>query len=158
MSTYEYFCQKCQYVTKIFHSIKEQPTISCEHCGSKKTERLISPCHFIIHSTRANIKKRDKQQRRKDMKADLSENYGVEEMCPIHSGSNSFENAYNDVKMQGNLVRDQMQAKTEINEKKKRVKRREWQKEALKRTKQRAIEKKKMRAKEEAAKRRITLS
>jgi len=158
MPTYEYSCRNCQHVTQIFHSIKEQPTISCESCGSTDVERLISPPCFIVRNTQAKIKSKDKQQRRADMKADLAENYGVEEMRPFGTGPNALESAYNDVKMQGNLVKDQMQAKAEINEKKRQAKRREWKRKALRRTKQRAAEKKEMKAKEAAEKRRINLS
>ena len=65
---------------------------------------------------------------------------------------------YNDIKGRGTFVRDEMQKKREVNERKSRAKRREWAKAANKRTPERIRTKREKKAQEEQKKRAVRLS
>lgn len=145
---YDYKCDSCGKVKEVFHSISESPRVGCA-CG-KAMRKAVSG--FYLGGATLSAKDRSCVA---DMQSDMRENYGVEKFSPV--GGASVSDIYRDVKSQGSLVRDQMQAKKEINERKQREKIREWKKGALARTPQRAKEKIERRKREEAQKRRVAV-
>ena len=66
MPTYDYFCNKCNYVEEQIHGISENPEIKCPEC-KKKMERLFSPNAggFIFKGGTPSINDREKRLRKK---------------------------------------------------------------------------------------------
>jgi len=152
---YEYGCQECGESQEVCHGMNENPKIKCSNCGSKKTERIIKPCNFIMRSTRLQTKIMDKGKRNKEIKDDLREAHGIHDFKPI--ATNSMEKIYKDVKDNKTLVHEKMQEEKEKNQAKTKIKQREWMRGALKRTKKRGEERIEKKKKEEAKKRKINL-
>lgn len=81
MPTYEYRCNSCGKIQEEVHSIKSDPEISCDGCGEKPMERLISlnVSGFITGDTEAKLWKEKRHRHKKN--ADLSvrqiERYGT---------------------------------------------------------------------------------
>ena len=156
MPFYDYGCEECGSEFETSHSIHEKPKVQCPKCSSTKTRKLVSACGIVVHSTGAKRRVLDHLSRESDAKQDLLENYGVENVRP--TGGASFDSVYNDIKGRGTFVRDEMQKKREVNERKSRAKRREWAKAANKRTPERIRTKREKKAQEEQKKRAVRLS
>ena len=148
MPTYAYKCRACKVNRDVFHRMAETPEVSCPVCGGPMVK---VPCLFnMSRGSSADARRAaDQAKRRADMKVELRQDYGVENVSPI--GKSDFESVYKDVKASGEAVREQMAASAEKNAAKTAAKQREWKKGAVKRVpkKSRAIAK---RQKERAAK------
>lgn len=72
MPTYEYKCNKCGLIKEIIHSIKIDPEISCDGCGFKPMERMISRniSGFITKDTPSKLWKEKRYRNKKN--AELS--------------------------------------------------------------------------------------
>jgi putative FmdB family regulatory protein len=42
MPTYDYFCNECEKLFEIFHSIKDEPRKICPECQKESLKRMIS--------------------------------------------------------------------------------------------------------------------
>jgi putative FmdB family regulatory protein len=156
MPTYDYSCKACEAEFEIFHGISEKPKVSCPKCGSKDTFKMISVCSIAIHNTGRVRAATDRFKRESEQRADLRQNYGVEKITPLRRGA-TINDIYKEVKSQGTFVRDKMQLQKEIDEAKRKAKRREWQIKANKRAPAKYEKIKEERAKEAAAKRAIKI-
>jgi len=149
MPIYEYECQECEHITEVIHSFSESPSVVCEECGSEETQRIISTCSIkTSHGVHSQVI--DQQKRREEMQVDLRENYGVHDMKPM--GKN-FEGTYQDIKESGSLVKDQMQAQREANQKKQAQKDKERREKSKQTRAERVKAIKERRAKEDFKKR-----
>jgi putative FmdB family regulatory protein len=154
MPNYVYACRECEFEFDVFHSILEKPTIPCPKCTSKKTFKTVSACGIVVHNTSRTRAVMDVMRREGDQRADLRQNYGVEKITPLKRGA-TVDDIYREVKAQGSLVRDNMQAQKEIDNAKRKAKQREWTKGALRRTPVRGKMMAEQRAKEAFAKRAV---
>ena len=154
MPNYDYGCTKCNHEFEVSHGMTEKPRIKCPECGSS-AKKLITGCGFIIHNTGAMNAARERAKSEAAMRADLRDNYGVEQISPV--GGNSIADVHKDVRQQGSLVRDQMQQKREENERKTKAKQRDWAVKARKRAPMKAKIRDEKKAEEAAAKRAIRL-
>lgn len=155
MPFYDYSCRSCSAVFEIMHGMNEKPEIVCPKCGSKKTSKEISSCGIIVRKSTAINRVKDHIKKEHEQRKDLLENYGVERINPMKGAS--LDTVYSEIKKQGTLVRDSMQAQKEIDAAKNRAKRKEWLKGANKRYPEKVKAMKDSKAKEAAAKRRIVL-
>jgi len=157
MPMYEYVCEDCGVAYEVRRSMKDEPELKCGQCGSTNVHRVFSVP--IVHSKgnrSIRIKMADKQRARNDMATELREDYGVHKVTPVNV--KSYEQTYSDIKQRGSMVREKMAAQHETNQKQQKEKQKEWTRKALLRTPARAKEKRERKAREEAAKRRITVS
>jgi putative FmdB family regulatory protein len=155
MPFYDYSCQFCSAKFEIRHGMNEKPKVVCPKCGSKDTSKEISLCGIIVRKTTAINLVKDHLRKEHEQRTDLRENYGVEKINPLRGAS--FGNVYGEIKKQGNLVRDQMQAQHEIDTVKNKAKRREWLVKANKRLPERTRIMKEKKAQEAAEKRKIII-
>lgn len=155
MPEYVYGCDVCDKSFEIFHSMSEKPTVKCPTCGSSKVYRDYSTCGIVIKSTHNERFVHDFMKRRESLKTELREEYGVHSAVPLQNVG--IEDIYKEVKKTGSMIKDQMQASKAQSDEKLRKKHKAWRQEALKRTPQRAKEKKERRAREAAAKNVIRL-
>ena len=124
---------------EIQHGFDANPDLVCE-CGSEKFHRLISGgLGFISKDSAAIQQRQETAKRHTDIRADLRDNYGVATIRPVLG--KSLDNVYQDVKEQGTLIKDNLQATTEINAKRTKAKSKKWMKDALPRTEKRYKEK-----------------
>ena len=49
MPTYNYECQSCGDIIEVFHSMSENPEVTCKTCGSKEVERKITGGAGVIY-------------------------------------------------------------------------------------------------------------
>ena len=152
---YDYGCSKCNHEFEVSHGMNDKPRIRCPECGSA-AKKLVMGCGFIVRNSGAIHAAKERAKAETDMRSDLNQNYGVEQVSPV--GGNSFSDVYKDVKQQGSLVRDQMQQKREENAKATKAKQKAWLEKAHKRAPRKAKIRDEMRAKEDAAKRSIRLT
>ena len=155
MPRYDYACRSCSAVFEIIHGMNEKPEVVCPKCQSKKTSKQISSCGIIVRKTHAINLVKNHIKKEHEQKKDLLENYGVERVNQL--GGASLGNVYGEIKKQGNLVREQMQAKKEIDAANLKAKRKEWLVGANKRAPEKRKIMKEQMAKEAAAKRKIVL-
>ena len=155
MPFYDYSCRSCSAIFEIMHGMNEKPEIVCPECGSKKTSKEISSCGIIIRKTGAINIVKDHIKKEHEQRKDLLENYGVQKINPMKGAS--LGNIYGEIKKQGSLVREQMQAQKEMDAAKAKAKRKEWLVGASKRAPEKRKIMKEQMAKEAAAKRRIVL-
>lgn len=143
MPLYEYACSDCGNIEEHLHGRDEEKKIICE-CGSSM-ERLFST--FAISNGICTEQKEvmEKTKRRKDMKVDLRDNHGIEQMS---LQGKTLEETYKDVKTNRSAIAEQFAKNSEQNQAKQRKKQKEWMRGALARTEKKRIEKKKMRQKE----------
>jgi len=125
MPNYDFSCLACDTEFEAFRLLNSQDPVICPKCKSSKTKKQISCCHFIIHSSAIVRKITDSRKREREAKADLAENYGVENLSPLGRG-NSMEKVYKEIKKQGTFVKDKMQQQTILSAAKTRKKQREW--------------------------------
>jgi len=134
MPTYDYECSKCQMVKEVYHSIKLDPQVECDACGSLMF-RVPCVCDIIIGSLAKESEKQEKSKKISDINHDLRENYGVHGLSPVKNREGKgFEDAYKDIKDRGTKIKDQMQAevcKSEERMRKKQKKRQEDNREKI---------------------------
>ena len=154
MPTYDYKCPDCGFTDEVSHAMSESPEYDCPDCLV-----LMKKVYGVFNMKRGHSKVismlSDKQRREADIKQELNESYGVEQVVPLASGG--IQDVYNDVKAQGNYVRDQMQETAEKTEATKKAKANAWKKQAMKRAPQRSKELVARKAKEAQASRAITV-
>lgn len=143
MPLYEYTCSQCGNIEEHLHSHNEEPQFVCE-CGFHM-ERFFST--FAISNGICSEQKEvmEKTKRRRDMKVDLRDNHGIEQMS---LQGKTLEETYKDVKKNSSSIAEKFAQNSEQNQDKQRKKQKEWMRGALARTEKRRIEKKKMRQKE----------
>jgi len=155
MPNYDYRCTACDGEREVNHSISEKPQLKCEECG-KDMKKMISACHFKLRETLATNHFINEAKKETDMRSDLRENYGVEKINPI--GKNDIKSVYNDVKSQGDCVRERMQESKEKEDSKIAKKQKEWKKGAAKRAPGRSRELAERKAAQAAKDRKIVAS
>jgi len=131
MPFYDYVCRDCGSEHEENHSMTASPVIGCRKCGSKNTFKAVRACGIIARSTGTQRRFEDARKTQTEQRQDLRENYGVENVTPVLG--NSLASVYNDVKSQGSLVKDEMQAKRESNAAAVKAKQRAWTEKAHKR-------------------------
>lgn len=151
MPLYEYKCKNCSFVTEINQDINDDTEFLCPDCYLP-LKRVFTPFH-ISHKNSKPIQ--DKQSQHQEMKQELNDDYGVESVVPL--GGNNIESIYQDVKSQGNYVKEQMHQNAEQKAKEQKEKRKSWKHEALKRAPYRAQVKREKREQEKQEKRKINL-
>ncbi len=154
MPNYDYRCTECDLRIEVNHSISETPQVECE-CG-ENMKKIISACHFSCRETLASHHFLNEAKKDNDIRLDLKENYGIEKVSPV--GPNNIQDVYNDVKAQGDSVRDRMQESKEKQTNKLAIKQKEWKKGANKRAPGRSREVAERRAAEAVKDRRIVVS
>ena len=155
MPFYNYACNSCGSEFEVFRRMSDPSPVPCPKCGSEKTKKQVSACAIIVHNTLASSSARDRFKRESEQRTELAKNYGLETIRPL--AGNSFSTVYNEVKKQGDFVKEQMAEKKEKENEKIRAKRKEWLPKAHKRAPMKGKIMKEQRAKEEAAKRAIRL-
>ena len=155
MPRYDYECTACGVTFEALHSMTEKPTVVCPECGCERTRRVYSSFNMSVRNTSVRQQLVDGQKRSVERKQDLIENYGVENVAPVGGASES--SVYQDIKAQGDFVRDKMQAQRELNEKKQKQKHRDWTAKARPRADKRGREMKERKAADEAKKRAISI-
>ena len=115
MPTYDYCCTVCDYVFEASHSYKEKPVIKCPRCQGL-CEKQVSACYFSIQGGTSALHS-------PDMRQDLRENYGIEQ---VNLQSGTFHDFYQGVKRDGARVKEQMKAGEEASKKKMEAKTREF--------------------------------
>lgn len=153
---YDYSCKDCGNQFEVIHSMNDKRDVACPKCHSIRTSKMVSLCGIIIGNNRAQSSFRDRAKREGDQRQDLLQNYGVENVTPLAKGM-TFPDIYSQVKMQGDLVREQMAQRKEIDTANQKVKRKEWLIGARKRAPQKAKIMAEKKAQEKAAKNRIVL-
>jgi hypothetical protein len=114
----------------------------------------MSACAFHLGKTLDHGKTREQSLRQGDLKCDLKERYGVEEVAliPTSQGPTTLESVYDDVVRRGSQIKDEMQATAGKNAEKSRAKQKKWLEDAWSRRPQRIAELKKQKEKEKADK------
>jgi len=156
MPIYEYKCNECEAVTEVRHAIAETPQVECAGCGSVDTRKIISPCTFTVHATGRRQQHWDNAKRESDMRQELREDYNVHNAIPIGAPGGLAE-VHREVKANGEQVRERMSAKREQSASEAAAKHKEFKRTTGVRSKKKVPLIKERRAKEAAAKRRITL-
>jgi putative FmdB family regulatory protein len=136
MPLYDYMCPECGLLEEYSHGMNENPTYTCPCNGIMK--KVFNSFNLSNGKSRLFKAVKDKVVRESDYRADLKENYGVESIAPIRR--TTVSEVYNDVKSQGSLVRDQMQANKELETSKREIRQREWKQGAMKRAPNRSRE------------------
>lgn len=158
MPIYEFLCLDCGFITELLCN-NENYEVNCENCNSVNVEKMVSVfgiCHGPTQEFRRSV---DKARRIEDMKLDLKNNYGVERVAMAkNTAGKTFEDTYNDIKSQGDAVKDAMKLNKENNKKSLIEKRKKWMEGALKRTPKRGKEKIERKKKQEYDNRKIVLS
>ncbi len=154
MPAYDYKCPECGFTDEVIHGMSESPEYECPDCHLVMKKVFAT---FNMKKGRERIKGfiNDRQRRELEIKQELRESYGVEQVVPL--ASDGLKEVYNDVKAQGNFVRDQMQESTEKSNAKRLAKQKAWKKQAMKRAPKRSQELVERRAKEAQAKNTIRL-
>lgn len=153
MPLYEYECIACGELFELLQSQSVSRT-KCPDCGGR-AYKAVSTCAFKFGNAERRKKMRDKSLRQYDMKADLKERYGVEEVAPLTTsrGRETLESVYSDVVSRGSMIKDQMQETAGRNAEKTKTKQKKWLEEAWARRPQRIKELKAQQEKEKVAER-----
>ena len=116
MPNYHYLCSECDYEFEIIHSMNAT-TPDCPKCNGK-LERQIRACGIKIGTALRDQIIKNYTIKEKDMKNELREEYGVEQVGLTSAGRDEkkgTEQILKDVKERGNMVKEQMQASDEKN-------------------------------------------
>ena len=153
MPNYDYACQNCGDEVEVFHPMNTNPQIPCQ-CGMTMS-KAFNTCRFSIGDTIESKKKSEVSDKEGDMKQELREDHGVENIIP--RAGLTISDVHSDVKMQGSLVKDKMDLENERSTARIKAKDKEWRKGAERRApaKSRAVEEK--RKKEKQAKEKIVI-
>lgn len=154
MPMYEFECSSCGARFEQLLPVSEGQVIRpCEDCG-KPASRVMSACAFHFGKTLVQNKNSEKSLRQGDLKCDLKERYGVEEVAliPTSQGPTTFESVYDDIVRRGSQIKDEMQETAGKNAEKSRAKQKKWLEDAWARRPQRIAEIKKQKEKEKAEK------
>lgn len=144
MPIYEYACKKCDNIEEKIHPINEKPHFFCEGCGSIM-EKIFSPFAISCKNSLEKARFNEKDERIKDIRTDLKENHGIEQM---NIRGKSIEETYHDIKQNKTSIAEQFSKQREEKQAKLKKKQKDWMKGALARTERRYHEKKRMRKKE----------
>jgi hypothetical protein len=117
--------------------------------------KAVSLCAFSVRNTSAIRGAVDRRKAEQDAKRELSETYGVERVVPMSGGT--ILDIHAGVKAQGSKVRDQMQSKSEADQRARKEKQKAWFEKANKQARARSLLTREMKAKEAAEKRAIKL-
>jgi len=141
MPLYEFECEDCGYCFEMLLPLSSDSVQECPECGFM-AERIVSAFSFKVGSTVEQKRRNEISLRQMDMKFNLKERYGVEEVVPLATseGPASFESVYKDVVSRGSMVKDQMQETAGRNEEKSRKKQKRWLEDAWSRRSQRVKE------------------
>ena len=154
MPRYDYKCPQCEFVDEVFHSMSESPKYECPDC-QVTMKRLYTGINLNHGKCGAQKRIENRLRSEADMKQDMLENHGVENIVPLQKAT--VTDVYKEVKAGGDSTRDVMQAQTEISHAKRDAKTKEWKKGAMRRSPQRSRELVQRRAAEAAQKRAIRL-
>ena len=154
MPNYDYICPKCGNEFEDFKPISKSEHSVCPKCGAK-ANKTVSLVGFSIHDTLSARKRSDNAARDADLERDMKDKLGIVGIQKLNS--TSMQDIHHDAMIQKDMIREQMAFQQEDKAKKTDAKLREWKREALKRTPQRAKEMKERKAKEAYDKRKISL-
>ena len=128
MPTYDYRCTECELVAEARHGINDRPQLQCPDCGTPKMKKMVSACGFSVKNTHLKGHLKDNCKANTEMRQDLLENHGIENVTPV--GAKDLSQVYKEVKAAGDSVKDQMQAEKAKGAEKSRNKMREWKRKA----------------------------
>ena len=133
----------------------DKPDVRCPKC-SGPARKIPSACSFSVHGS-SSIRSRieDGAKKERDMRSELSRDYGVEKIAPL--AGQRISDVYRDVKSRGDFVREEMKKSEEDRTKKALEKRREWTKKASKRATRKRLEADRRKAAEDYSKRKIVI-
>jgi len=151
----EYACEN-SHVFDFLERKKSDKPKRCPECGSGNLTKLFSTFGFSVRSSGQMRRIADHFNKESEMKQDLKENYGVENVSPI--GARNLSEVHAEVKSTGSYVKDKMQENSEKQATARREKKKEWARGAMQRAPKRRLEMKERRAAEAAEKRKIRLS
>lgn len=157
MPSYDYSCQKCGLIFEVTHSMSEKPKIICPECKSENVKKEFHTVGFITRSGNNNAMNRavDQVKRNSEMKEEMRRDMGIEKVHPL--GRSSMKQIYDDAKAQKSFIKESMAQQAEQRAKETAAKQKEWKREALKRTPERARIRADMKEKEAAAKRAVSI-
>lgn len=155
MARYDYSCLECNKVQEIVRDMNDRSPVLCQSCNTQM-KRIYSVPNIGTNGSLAEKQKlKDLYKAETEIRHDLKENHLIEKVKPS-PGKNLYD-VYKGVKESGGMVKEAMLRTIERNSKKVAEKGKIWRKEALKRTPQRAKEKKERRMEEQRLKRRIVV-
>jgi len=137
MAAYDYRCPVCGFMDEVRHGMHEKPQYECPECGELMRRVFTVPNLGHGHGRVLGMLA-DRSERTADMRQELNEDYGIENVAPIRAGS--LSEVYNDVKMQGGFVREKMQENAESANAKRLAKQKEWKQKAIRRAPKRSQE------------------
>lgn len=156
MPYYEYKCTDCGKISEVKRGMNDPAyDVVCAGCGSSNVGRLYSAPHVLVRG--GGSKRTTVSVPRSEMEAELRDDYGVNAVTPCNRYGKGYAETYRDIKERGSMVREMMVAREEETDRNQRKKNKAWMKDALARTTKRGREKKALRAKENAEKRRIVM-
>jgi len=156
MPRYDYKCKECGHEAEHEHSFKETPEFLCPDCEGSVMGKTFKKVSFKIKHTKLAAELKSRHFQDKEMRQELAEVHMVESISEINCPG-GISQVYHEVKASGSATRDQIQKTIEKNEAISKAKNKEWQIGANGRVKERTIEARKMRAKEAAENRKITV-
>lgn len=111
MPTYDYYCEECTFYDEFFHAMNEKPEYKCPVCG-KKLYKAITGCNIGMSKISLDLERcAEKAIKRSEMQRDLRENFGIEELRMVQNSENkNYEDAYNDIKTNPQMVKEHMAA------------------------------------------------
>jgi putative FmdB family regulatory protein len=151
MPLYEYECDDCGVFEVL--SSKGRSHADCPECG-QRAGKIVSACAFRLGATTERKQAREKTLHENDIKFDLREKYGVEEVAPVRTkseGMGTLHTIYEDIVSRGSMIKDQMQETAGRNAEKTRAKQKKWLEDAWSRRDQRVKEVKAQKEREKAA-------
>ncbi len=160
MPIYRYKCPGCDnFEEQLFLNYKSSvdANIICGVCGLEELPRTFEGNSISLTKGFRKSKGfvQGELKRAQDMKKELSRDYLVEEMTGLQG--QGFNELYDNIKANGNQVREDMQRRMEKTSKEADVRQKEWKKGAVKRHGKRVEEIKERKAKEAQVKGRIIL-
>ena len=89
MPTYDYKCDSCDTKKEHFHSMKEEPDVTCD-CGSKMTKTIPKNVNFVLKGvgwSGKNIKEKSyRLDKRKEIGKKMVESYDIPQISPNYKG------------------------------------------------------------------------
>lgn len=154
MPIYDYKCKSCNNEESHRHSMSDSLDIVCEKCNERMV-RIYYSFYVSVQNTHSKQLSKENADREFDMRQDLRENHLIHD---FNCFNGDVKTVYDGVKSSGSMTLDKMQKTIEQNEIKREKKAKAWTEKSKKRVKERTLEMRERKQKEEREKRKITLS
>lgn len=155
MPMYDYVCDGCGNRFEEFRHLDDKTAVVCPACGVE-ARKVISAVGFAIHNTASEQRRNYRREEDDYYREKIISRFKLGGISKLNKRT-TMKELYNDSIRQEGLINEQMAHQTEERARKTEKKQREWKKEALKRTPERAKVIKEYRAKEAYDKRKIKL-